>query len=545
MTTRFLDRRTLIQQLAVGAVAIPSGVAAAEPLFGYAPEVAAAPKKKTAAPSFVFNVLSFDAVADGKTKCTAAIQRAVNACAKTGGGKVVVPPGKYLTGPIFLKSNLEFEVLPGATLVASNDLKDYPAIDSRWEGINRKVYASLFTGDGLENITIGGGGVLEGQGEFWWEQQRKTNALRRQMGLEGREPENPPGSPLRWPRPRMINLYRSRNVRISGLTIQNSPSWCVHPVLCEDVWIHGLRILNHEDSMNTDGIDPDSCRNVLISDCYINTGDDCIVIKSGFRFQPENPHPPSENIVVTNCVFKEGHGGVVIGSETAGGARNLAVSNCVCDGTDRGLRFKTARGRGNVVENVRATNVVMRDIALAAVEVQMFYEPAERSRSAPLNEFTPTFRNFHMSDIIVAGARRAVLVEGLPENPVHSLSLRNLEVVSAQTGIQCSGADGLTLENVAVRCDSGVPVAISNVRDLELLRVRSARPAAKEPAIRLERVHTGVVESCSAAEGGLALLEVKGSENREITLALNRPPKGAQEVVFTDGASPDAVMRRV
>jgi hypothetical protein len=544
MSRYFDDRRRLIQQLAVGAVALPASAALAEPTFGYAPQASQARPLRTAPSPFIFNVRDFGAVPNGKTKCTSAIQGAVDSCAKAGGGKVIVPPGTYLTGPIFLRSNLEFEVVTGATLIASTDLKDYPAIEGRWEGINRKVYASLITGDALENVTICGGGVLEGQGEFWWEQQRKTTALRRQMGLEGREPENPPGAPLAWPRPRMINLYRSRNVRISGLTIRNSPAWNVHPVLCDEVWIDGLRIQSPETSMNTDGIDPDSCMNLIISNCFINVGDDCIVVKSGYRFQPGNPYPPTENIVVTNCVFKEGHGGVVIGSETAGGVRNVAISNCVCDGTDRGLRFKTGRGRGNVVENIRASNVVMRDIAVAAIEVQMFYDAAERSRSAPFNEFTPTFRNFHMSDIVVAGARRAILVEGLPESPMQSLSLRNVEVVSAQTGIQCSGAVGLAMENVAVRCDSGVPVAIANVRDLELVRVRSAKPSAKEPAIRLEHVHRAVVESCSALEGSPVLLELKGSENREITLALNRPPTGAQEVAFTDGAAPEVVTRR-
>lgn len=545
MSTDTLARRRIIQQIAAGAVVLPIGVSAARPILDLESEQKPSTPPRWPVRPHVFNAAEFGAVGDGKTLCTAALQRAVDACAKAGGGKVVVPPGTYRTGPIFLRSNLECEILAGATLLGSTDLADYPAIDSRWEGIDRKVYASLLTGEGLENVSITGGGVLDGQGEVWWEKQRATAELRRKMGLQGREPENPPGAPLAWPRPRTINLYRSRNVRISGLTIRNSPSWCVHPVRCEDVWIHGLRIINPEHSMNTDGIDPDSCSNVLISDCFINTGDDCIVIKSGYRFLPDNPHPPSENIVVTNCVFKKGHGGVVIGSETAGGVRNVAVSNCVCDGTDRGLRFKTARGRGNVVENIRATNVVLREIALAAVELQMFYEAAERSRSAQRNDLTPTFRQFHLSDIIVSGARRALLVEGLPENPIQSLSVRNLEIDSAEAGIFCSAVQGLALENVAVNAASGVPVSISNVRELELIRVRSARAVAAQPVIRLERVQSAVVESCSGVAGSPALVEAKGPENRDITLALNRPPQGSPEVIFTDGAASDAVVKRV
>jgi polygalacturonase len=546
MTTDLFDRRMLIQQLAAGAVALPLAAAAAEPLFGYAaqPPAKAAAQKKSALAAYTFNVRDFGAVPDGKSLCTAAMAGAVAAATRTGGGKVIVPPGKYLTGPIFLQSNLEFEVMTGATLIAAHDLQDYPTVAGRWEGINRTVYASLFTGTDLENVTLSGGGVLDGQGEFWWDLQRKTFALRRSLGLDGREPENPPDAPLRWPRPRMIHLIRCRNVRISGLTIQNSPSWNVHPVLCQEVWMDGLRILSHEDSMNTDGIDPDSCSNVIISNCFINVGDDCIVIKSGYRYQPGNPYPPCENIVVTNCVFKEGHGGVVIGSETAGGVRNVAISNCVCDGTDRGLRFKTGRGRGNVVENIRASNVVMRDIAQAAIEVQMFYEPSERSRPAPFNQFTPTFRNFHFSDIVVASARRAMLVEGLPESPMQSLSVRNLEVQSAQNGILCSTVRGLALENVTVRAAAGVPVALTSVHDVELRRVRSANPGSKEPAIRLERVQSAMVESCTADPGPPALVEVQGAECSDVQLALNRPAKGSEEVAFSGGASAAAVTRR-
>jgi len=279
---------------------------------------------------------------------------------KWGGGKVVVPAGKFLTGPIMLKSNMEFEVLSGGTLLGSPNFEDYPTMQGRWEGLERTIFTSLLTGEGLENISITGHGQLDGQGALWWDAHRKTAEMRRAMGLVDREPENPAGAPLRWPRPRMIYLYKCKNVLVRGLKLVNSPSWNIHPVLCENVCIDGVSIINPGDSPNTDGIDPDSCKNVRISNCYITTGDDCIIIKSGYKHIPGKPFAPSENIVVTNCVFGQGHCGVGVGSETAGGVRNVAISNCVCDGTRSGLRFKTARGRGGVVEDISAVNVVMR-----------------------------------------------------------------------------------------------------------------------------------------------------------------------------------------
>ena len=259
-------------------------------------------------------------------RCTAGIQAAINACAAAGGGKVFVPPGKYLTGPIFLKSNLEFEVLAGATLLGSTNFADYPTIPGWWEGLERTVYASMITGIDLENVAITGQGTLDGQGAVWLDAWDKTEQLRKKLGLIGREPENPPGSPLPWPRPRVINLYRSHKVLIRGLAFHDSPSWTVHPVLCEDVYIEGLTIVNPPHSWNTDGIDPESCRNVRISGCYISTGDDCIMLKSGYKQIPEKPFLPTENIAVTNCTFNAGGCGVGIGSETAGGVRKVAIS---------------------------------------------------------------------------------------------------------------------------------------------------------------------------------------------------------------------------
>ena len=185
------------------------------------------------------------------------------------------------------------EIPAGAELLGSTDFEKVPPVSGRWEGIDRTVYASMFTGLDLENISITGRGVMDGRGDAWWKAFRVVTEMRRKLGLVEREPENPPGSPLKWPRPRMINLYRCKNVLISGLTVLNSPSWNLHPVLCDNVIIDGVTIRSPDDSPNTDGIDPDSCRNMRISNCYISVGDDCITIKSGYRFHKSGQNIPS------------------------------------------------------------------------------------------------------------------------------------------------------------------------------------------------------------------------------------------------------------
>ena len=247
-----------------------------------------------------YDVRTYGAIGNGATPATAAIQKAVDTCAANGGGKVVIPAGRYVSGPIFLKSRVEIELESGAVLLGSTNFADYPAIEGRWEGIERKVYASLFTGRGLEHVSITGRGVLEGQGHVWWAANRKTGELRKKLGLQGREPENPPDAPLRWPRPRMINLYNCTNVLIRDITVLNSPSWNVHPVYCENVTLDNVTITSPADSPNTDAVDPDSCRDVRISNCRFDVGDDCVVIKSGYNEDGRRVGIPCENILVNN-----------------------------------------------------------------------------------------------------------------------------------------------------------------------------------------------------------------------------------------------------
>ena len=530
------ERREFIRKLAAGA-------ALSWPVMGSIEEASAAVMQKPApgAP-LVFNVADHGAVGDGKTLTTGAIQKAVDRCAAAGGGRVVFPAGRYLTGPIFLKSNVHVEVPSGAVLLGSTDFDRIPSIAGRWEGIDRTVYASLFTGHDLENISITGRGLLDGQGEAWWDAFRAVAALRQKLGLLEREPENPPGSPLKWARPRMINLYRCKNVLISGLTVINSPSWNIHPVLCENVVIDQVTILAPDEGPNTDGIDPDSCKNVRLSNCNISVGDDCITLKSGYRYR--NTNVPCENIAVTNCTFGRGHGGVGVGSETAGGVRNVTVSNCICDGTDRGLRFKTARGRGSVVENFSAMNVVMRGVG-DAVSVTMLYGAGDSRTAQPVSELTPIFRNIRLSNITASDVKRAALIEGLPEMPVRGLTINNFEVVSAGAGITCSNVDGMTFDNVAVNAAKGPAMTAVDVRGIEIHRFADRNPQEGLPSIRLENVNDGLIQSCAAAQGTGTFVEIGGAGSRDISLVANRLARAAQDVRFVGGAPESAVVRRL
>ncbi len=532
-------RREFIKRFAVGA-------ALSVPALAYSTEERsdAAAQNQPAKSTLLFNVVDFGAVGDGKTLCTAGIQKAVDACAQAGGGRVVFPAGRFLTGPIFLKTNVHVEVPSGTVLLGSTAFEKVPAIAGRWEGIDRTVYASMFTGHDLENISITGRGIIDGQGDAWWKAFRVVTEMRRKLGLTEREPENPPGSPLKWGRPRMINLYRCKNVLISGLTVLNSPSWNIHPVLCDNIVIDQVTIHSPADAPNTDGIDPDSCRNMRISNCYISVGDDCITIKSGYKFQKTGKNIPSENIVVTNCVFARGHGGVGIGSETSGGVRDVTVSNCVCEGTDRGLRFKTARSRGNIVENFRAVNFVMRGVG-DAISVTMLYNASDPRTPQPVDEGTPIFRNIHLSNITATDVKRAALIEGLPEMPVQGLSVSNFVVNGAGSGISCSNVTGMIFDNLQINVARGSALEVADVHGLEIHRFADRNPQKDQPSIRLERVSDGLIQSCAAGENTGTFLEIKGAEVRDISLITNRLTRAAKEVAFVGGASESAVVKRL
>lgn len=359
--------------------------------------------------------LDFGAAADGITLDTAALQAAIDGCAARGGGTVFVPAGRYLTGALFFRDNITLYLDAGATLLGSQDPADYPIAPNRWEGTEQLAHAPLLAGNGLKNITVTGRGTIDGQGKPWWHAHRAKT--------------------LAHPRPRLIGFTDCQNVLIEGVTLTNSPAWTVNPVRCQNVNVRGITIINPPDSPNTDGINPDSCRLVRISDCFVSVGDDCITIKSGTQFERPERRAPCRDITITNCTLERGHGGVVIGSETSGSVQNVVISNCVFIGTDRGIRMKSRRGRGGVVENVRVSNLIM-DGVLCPFTMNLYYHCGARGDTTvsdknprPVDEGTPVFRNIHFNHISAVGVKIAAgFFYGLAEMPLKNISLSDISV---------------------------------------------------------------------------------------------------------------------
>ena len=341
-------------------------------------------------------------------------QAAIDAAARAGGGRVVVPAGVHPTGSLRLRSNVELHLEAGAVLQFIADPALYPPVEARWEGAPRVIHRPCLYAAGEHNIAITGFGLIDGQGGPWWDAHHAET--------------------LTHPRPTLIGLHDCERITIRDVTLHNSPAWTVHPLLCRNVTIDNIVIVNPADSPNTDGIDPESCRDVHISNCHIDVGDDCIAIKAGTEASPQRV--PCENITITNCTMVRGHGGVVIGSEMSGGVRDVVISNCVFDGTDRGIRIKSRRGRGGVVEDIRVTNIVMRGV-MCPIVVNPFYfcgpdgkHPRVADRAAlPVDAGTPVFRRIHIAHVTARDVHAAAgFLYGLPEAPLDELTVHDVMV---------------------------------------------------------------------------------------------------------------------
>lgn len=481
-----------------------------------------------------FTILDYGANPDGKTLNTEAIQQTIDECAKAGGGKVIIPAGKYLTRPIFLKSNIHVDILPGAIVMADTSISQYPSLFGKYEGLEKKVYASLFTGSNLENVSITGRGTLDGQGKVWWKAHEINKAMRKKAGILEREQPNPKGSPLKWSRPRVINLYNCKNVLLRDLTIIDSPSWTIHPVYCENVTIENISIIQPYESPNTDGINPESCNNVRIFNCFVDCGDDCITIKSGYNEDGRRVNIPCENIVISNCTFKHGRSAIGIGSETSGGVRNVAISNCVFKDTFRGLRIKTTRGRGNVVENIRASNIIMENVG-TGISLDMFYKSGPET-PLPVDEKTPYFKNIRYSHITGKNIKLAGEFIGLPEAPMQGVTLIDVNI-EAETGIIVKFAQDIDFHDMQINVQKGTPLTFYKSRHIELDNVTTHKPVKDNPVIQFENVQDVVVRDCAASQSTGVFLKFVGKENKDVTMLNNRLKKADQPVMFTKGAT--------
>jgi len=445
----------------------------------------------------MYDITQFGAVGDGSTFAGSAIHSAIDAAAGAGGGTVVVPAGRFLTGSITLKSNITLHLEPGAVLLGTGNPDHFPLWRSKWEGTavdGQPGRAPMIGGEGLRNIAITGRGTIDGAGKWWW-QNMKTMS--------------PPNV-----RPTLIRFVDCYNVRIEGITVTNSPSWTITPLACDNVTITGITVINPPDSPNTDGINPDSCRNVRISDCHIDVGDDCITIKSGKETDNRQRYQACENITITNCTLLHGHGGVVIGSEITGSVRNVVISNCVFIGTDRGIRIKARRGRGGVVEDIRASNLIM-DGVLCPIVVNLFYgcgawgdKKVTETGPMPVNEGTPQFRRFRFSNITARRVKfAAAYILGLPEMFAQDMIISDcslhLDPDNTESGtaamasvakVQCRGGftaqnvDQLILRNVDVAHQVGPAFSIENGRSIELRGITARTPDESVEPVELRNI---------------------------------------------------------
>lgn len=395
------------------------------------------------------NMQKAGARTDGKGLNTKLINATIEKLSQQGGGTLYFPSGTYLTGPIRLKSNITLDLAAGATIRFSDHFDHYlPFVEMRYEGVVMKSFSPLLYAVDAENITIKGQGTLDGQGQKWWDEFFRVLVDLQKNGMQEvnqyqklwenandvkalyaeTNEDYAPTLQRRFFRPPFFQTLRCKGIIIEGVKFINSPFWTINPNFCENITINGITI-NNPDSPNTDGINPESCKNVRISDCYITVGDDCITIKSGRDAQGRRYNVPCENISITNCTMLAGHGGVVIGSEMSGGVRNITISNCVFDGTDRGIRFKSTRGRGGVVENISISNIVMQNIQREAIVFDLKYSkmPAES-----VSERTPVIRNIHISNVIGTDVNIPVYIRGIEEAPISDISLTNVQIKSRQ-----------------------------------------------------------------------------------------------------------------
>ena len=412
------------------------------------------------------NILDFGAKSGDKTNNSAAINRAIKVCHDDGGGIVVVPEGTFYTGAIHLLSNVNLHINEGAKLLFSIDPKDYlPLVYTRWEGIDCYNYSPLIYAIDQENIAITGKGLLQGNSstDDWWIWKGQSaygwkKGDSSQLMPHARpalDKANDAGTPVTerqmgegfFLRPQFINFVRCKRVLIEDVTIENSPFWVIHPMFCESVTVKGLHI--NSLGPNNDGCDPESCKNMLIEGCYFNTGDDCIAIKSGRNRDGIEANIPSENIVVRNCMMENGHGGVVIGSEISGGARNVFVENCKMDSPelDRAIRIKTNSNRGGVVENMYIRNIEVGKVREAVLRINCNYDV----RREGLGTFFPLVRNINLSGITCESSKYGALLQGIEgQDCIDNIRISNSKFDGVSKGNEIEFAKNIVFDNVYI-----------------------------------------------------------------------------------------------
>jgi len=469
---------------------------------------------KVEAPVFKNNTVSisdFGGLGDGYTLNTEAFKKAVSALFQKGGGQLTVPAGVWFTGPIELMSNVNLHLEKGALILFSPDFNLYPLVNTIFEGLETRRCQSPISARNAVNIAITGEGSINGSGEAWrplkkvkvtdnyWKKVVNSGGVLKdptywfpsKSSLKGESisDQNVPRGKLSdsawievrdFLRPAMINFIECKNVLLEGVLFENSPSWNIHPLMCTNVIIDHIAVRNPSYAQNGDGIDVESSKNVLIINSSFDVGDDAICIKSGKDEEGRRRARPAENILVDNCKVFKGHGGFVVGSEMSGGVRNISVSNCQFLGTDVGLRFKSNRGRGGLVENIYIRDIYMFDIVTDSFLFDLYYGGKSASESlddrdtsavevkkTPVTKETPSFRNIYVTNIVSRNARRAMFFNGLPEMNISNINVENA-IISSQYGAVICESDGIKFRNVHIMQQTGAALTLQNVKNFDL-----------------------------------------------------------------------------
>ena len=518
--------------------------------------------QKTSFKKDTFNIIRYGAIADGVTLNTKSINEAIDACSKKGGGVVLVPTGMWLTGPVVLKSNVNLHLQRNAVLQFTKDLSQYSLVEGNWEGLPQMRNQSPVSATGATNIAITGFGIIDGGGDAWrmvkkdkltetqwkklvasggvlsddkkiWyptESSKKGSTFKNPGAISPDKTQEFYVSVKDFLRPNLLVFTKCNKVLLEGVTFQNSPAWNLHPLMSENIIIRNISVKNPWYAQNGDGLDLESCSNVLVENSVFDVGDDGICIKSGRDAEGRKRAMPTQNVIIRNCTVYAAHGGFVIGSEMSGGARNIWVDNCTFVGTDIGLRFKTTRGRGGIVENIFINNIAMRDIIGEAILFDMYYAaqdpiPAAGEKREPpkveekaVTEETPQFRNIYINNVVANGAEKAIFVRGLPEMNVKNIVMQNM-VLQATHGLDMTEGSDIVLRNVTIFSKETNPV----------LNVHNSKN------ITLDKITYG-----NNAE---LLLNVSGEKSKGVKLVNTDTKKAKKGVELTFGATVDALSK--
>lgn len=465
-------------------------------------------------PDYEVSITEFGAKSDGYTLNTEAINAAIQHVNEKGGGKVVIPEGLWYTGPIVLLDNVNLYTEKNALVVFTDDYTAYPIVKTSFEGLDTRRCQSPISAWEAENIAITGFGTFDGAGDSWrpvkkgkmtasqWKKLLASGGVVDEKGeiwypSEGSYKgamacenfNNPVGietdeeweSIHQWLRPVLLNIVKSKKVLLEGVTFKNSPSWCLHPLSCEDITINNVKVFNPWYSQNGDALDLESCKNAIITNCLFDAGDDAICIKSGKDEDGRKRGEPCQNVIVRNNTVLHGHGGFVVGSEMSGGVKNIYVTDCTFLGTDVGLRFKSTRGRGGVVEGIYINNINMINIPGEPLLFDLFYggkapedvtaeDLANNEKAAipPVTEETPVFKDIHIKNVYCKGSGRAMFFNGLPEMKIQNVSIEDVVITDAAEGAVLSHADGVTMKNILIEPTKGPEAKMKNVSNVTI-----------------------------------------------------------------------------